>query len=227
MVGRRWGGGTWAAASIGISAGLYLMDVGTNISTLRSYYQYEYECPNAPLASQALVDDPICHAIRSSFTLHNIPTQFWECFTVFVVAHIAYPLIFWLHPVPHPFPLVFFLPLIHLYRLLKLLSHTLSCKSIKKLQEGQGECNSLYNALGASLESIPQLLIQFHIAMKLGQYIKGSTDLSMQAQRIPTNLLLSLVVSLASGTYGATMAVLFLMEEQMTMLRKICLAITI
>ncbi|KAI5061399.1 hypothetical protein GOP47_0023904 [Adiantum capillus-veneris] len=36
----------------------------------------QHEVKGATAAANS--DDPICHAIHSGFTFHNIPTQFWE-----------------------------------------------------------------------------------------------------------------------------------------------------
>ncbi|KAI5070273.1 hypothetical protein GOP47_0014616 [Adiantum capillus-veneris] len=222
-------GAIWAATSTALSACFYLLDFGTTLSALRTYYYYEYQCPHVSLTS-TLLRDRICQAIRSGHSLHSSYIQFWVCLSFLGVAHLTYGFIFWvtLDARHHPLRLAYFMPLIHLYRLLKVLYNTLSCEGVKELQASQKEPSSLYNALSASLETAPQFVLQFVIAMKLGQSVENSSNRSMQAQRIPTNLILSLAASLASGSYTASTAVLFLIENEVIPLSKrACLGILV
>lgn len=213
----------WAgAAGTVVSAIIYLSDFVTNVITLRTYYLYEYECSNAALAS-ALLHDPICHAIRSGFNLRGI---FWTDLVVLMVAHFTNSIVFSLSldRSQHPLRLAYFLPLIHLHRLLKVLRHSFSSNRLKELQKSQMEFGSLYGALG-SLETVPQFVIQFNTTVNLGQYIKGSTDPSKQAQKIPIALLISLVACIISNTYGTTMAVFFLTKNRMPFLKRVFISI--
>ena len=98
---------------------------------------------------------------------------------------------------------------------------------LEELQKKHREVNNLYNALGASFESAPQFSTQFIVAMKLGEYIRGSADSSEQALRIPTNLKVSLLASLVSGCYSTGMAVSLLMGSHVPLARRTCVGIVI
>lgn len=101
-------GDTWVATNISLSAIFYLFDFGTTLNTLHSYYQYNEACGRNI--------NPACNA-------------FGACVILLVAAHVSNCIIFWfmLDPADHPLRLAYFLPLIHLYRLLKVFRQTCSC----------------------------------------------------------------------------------------------------
>ncbi|KAI5080536.1 hypothetical protein GOP47_0003719 [Adiantum capillus-veneris] len=209
------------AAGTVLSSLIYLFDFITTLITLHEYYIYEYECPHAPLSSPLLLHNPVCSAIRSSIHFRHYP-MFWVLLVLLLLAHLCNTIIFWctLPPSQHPLRLAYFMPLIHLHRLFKVLFHSFSITRLQELQKSQMELNSLYNAVGVALEIAPQFVIQMAIAFSLGQYIKESAIVGDQAQKIPVILLLSLIASIISGTYGASMATLCLFDKQVPLSRR-------
>lgn len=216
--------GAWAAANIILSASFYLVDFATNISTLRKYHFYQFACDLSHPSN-----DPACSTI-----VHDGNNPYKNTFSVslllMVAAHATNSLIFWrtLNPNDHPLRMAYFLPLIYLYRLLKVLWQTCSCHSLKDFKDSQEEYINLYNILGASLETAPQLILQFHVATSLGLYhvynyvTPGVTNTT--GEPIPRVLVVSLVASAMTGTYNGSMAILSLVPKS-TLVEKACIAI--
>lgn len=216
--------GAWAATNIILSAIFYLVDFATNISALRKYHFYQFACDLSHPSS-----DPACSTI-----VHDGNNPYKNTFTVslllMVAAHLTNSLIFWmtLNPNDHPLRFAYFLPLIYLYRLLKVLWQTCSFHSLTDLKDSQQEYSNLYNILGASLETAPQLILQFHVATSLGLYhtynyvTPGVTNTT--GEPIPRILVVSLVASAVTGTYNGSMAILSLVPKS-TLVEKACIAI--
>ncbi|KAI5079727.1 hypothetical protein GOP47_0005206 [Adiantum capillus-veneris] len=189
----------WAAMATVTSAVAYLVDFGTNIKTMQLYYHYDFEC------RQAALNDAVCH--RLMHNVNNYASAFGVSLAILVGAHLSYSIIFWftLPARAHPLRLAYFLPLIHLSRLLKVLwraTFSRSCQSVKDLLKTNQEINCLYDILGASLETSPQLILQFHIAMVFGNYSASDEG----AVPIPRELVLSMAAAILSGIYNGSMA---------------------
>lgn len=208
--------GAWTTFNIALSALFYLFDFATNLLTLRTYYFYSVYCPKVyypypPLYHYPpLADRPECNVIMEG---HSFTTVFYLCLSLMAAAHLSNTLIFWvtLDPSEHPLRLAYFLPLIHLSRLLKVLWRSCSCNSLEDLQDrGQKESSSLYNVLAAALETAPQLMLQFHVVLQFrvqGEYHE------IMAEPVPKALIVSLLASLVSGTYNGSVAVLSLLQK--------------
>ncbi|KAI5057759.1 hypothetical protein GOP47_0027774 [Adiantum capillus-veneris] len=206
--------GAWVlGASISLSALFYMIDFVSNIITLRTYYFIETGCSNSSSGE--------CSTIRREFRITTFDSIFVVGLSLMIGAHLSNSLIFWmtLPPEDHPLRLAYFLPLIHLSRLLKVLWRTCSFKGLKEYN--LEESSSLYSVLSASLETVPQLMLQFHVAMELGLGLKDPDNEWSDwepnigtPQPVPKALIISLVASVVSGIYNGSMAVLFLVQKQ-------------
>eukprot|EP00250_Pteridium_aquilinum_P008399 c17913_g1_i3 orf=251-1387(-) len=132
--------------------------------------------------------------------IEGLQWPFLACLSIMVLAHVSNSVIFWmtLPAADHPLRLAYFLPLIHLSRLLKVTWRTCTCNGLKDFRDSQ-ELSSLYNILAASLETAPQIMLQFYIVFPL--------------QAVPTTLIVSLVASLLSVIYNGSMAILSLVQK--------------
>lgn len=190
--------GAWTAFNIALSALFYLFDFATNLLTLRTYYFYSVLCPKLYNNDSASYPHEC-----------NVTTVFYLCLSLMAAAHLSNTLIFWvtLDPSEHPLRLAYFLPLIHLSRLLKVLWRSCSCNSLEDLQDrGQKESSSLYNVLAAALETAPQLMLQFHVLLQFGMQ-------AIMPEPVPKTLIVSLLASLVSATYNGSVAVLSLLQK--------------
>ncbi|KAH7430746.1 hypothetical protein KP509_08G012500 [Ceratopteris richardii] len=126
-------------SSIVLSAGTYLFDFGSNIVVLVEYSQRFAELSKREARGLSICDAKCRHQTS------ELAGYFYA---LLVILHSDAPL--WA---------AYFLPLIHLYRLSKLLWRTLSCAGVHNLRSP--EMNGLYSILGTAMEGVPMLILQF------------------------------------------------------------------
>lgn len=190
---------TWAATTVIVSAAIYLIDFITNLITLRTYYSYGLE-------------------YRDGITGGKYLGPFVFGVIIICVAHLSNVLIFWvtLDPQKHPYRAAYFLPLIHLWRLVKrLLGAHCSCSGFR--DDLDEEAGYLYNVLGMSLEGGPLLILQIYVRFLLGWgEVAPNADITLR---------LSISASLLSVTYNASVSVLFLVRYPISCAGKVGLAV--
>ncbi|KAH7430802.1 hypothetical protein KP509_08G015700 [Ceratopteris richardii] len=145
-------------SSIVLSAGTYLFDFGSNIVVL-----VEYSQRFADLSKREARGLSICDADTSKcrHQTSELAGYFYALLVILVCCHTLNGVLFKLKLKHSDASLwaAYFLPLIHLYRLSKLLWRTLSCAGVHNLRSP--EMNGLYSILGTAMEGVPMLILQF------------------------------------------------------------------
>ncbi|KAH7296687.1 hypothetical protein KP509_26G034600 [Ceratopteris richardii] len=219
----------WAGAiNTVLSAVLYLGDFITTVLALRDYYHYQFLCPHLPPSSDVLRHDPVCRAVNVDPSLHNMGLLFWWCVGVLALGHLSYAIVFYCFCRRRIIRIALFMPLLQLYRLIRVLMRTCSTESLNELQRRQRRLQSLHTYLVVALESVPQFILQSLIVLDISQYIRGSNDPDLQPQQIPKTLVISIIFSFSSAIYNAAISMYLSMDSDHTSLsNRLCMSFMI